>query len=99
VEIARGELVEKELTAFIEQRDRQRHGAGAAWQLVLGGRPKLWPDVRALLQRAPGARPKLCRAKNGAGTTTPTTSRRVAGGRRRVASGAGGADPSRSSPT
>jgi hypothetical protein len=37
VDIARGELVEKELTAFIEKRDRQRHGAGAAWQLVLGG--------------------------------------------------------------
>jgi hypothetical protein len=37
VDIARGELVEKELTAFIEKRDRQHHGAGAAWQLVLGG--------------------------------------------------------------
>ena len=37
VDVARGELVEKELTAFIEKRDRQRHGAGAAWQLVLGG--------------------------------------------------------------
>jgi hypothetical protein len=37
VDVARGELVGKELTAFIEKRDRQRHGAGGAWQLVLGG--------------------------------------------------------------
>jgi hypothetical protein len=37
VDVARGELVEKELTAFIEKRDRQRHGARGAWQLVLGG--------------------------------------------------------------
>ena len=37
VDIAHGELVEKELTAFIEKRDRQRYGVGAAWQPVLGG--------------------------------------------------------------
>jgi len=37
MDVAQGEMLEKELTAFIEKRDRQRHGAGAAWQLVLGG--------------------------------------------------------------
>jgi hypothetical protein len=37
VEIARGELVEKELTAFIEKSVGQRRKAGGAWQLVLGG--------------------------------------------------------------
>jgi hypothetical protein len=37
VEIARGELVEKELTAFVERRDRERRGAEGAWQLLLGG--------------------------------------------------------------
>jgi len=35
--VARGELVEKDLTAFIDKRDRQRRKAERAWQLLLGG--------------------------------------------------------------
>jgi hypothetical protein len=37
VDVAHGESVEKELTAFIERRDRQRRKDEGAWQLLLGG--------------------------------------------------------------
>jgi hypothetical protein len=37
VDVAHGELVEKELAAFVERRDRERCGAEGAWQLLLGG--------------------------------------------------------------
>jgi hypothetical protein len=37
VDVARGELVEKGLAAFIEKRARQRRKDEGAWQLVLGG--------------------------------------------------------------
>jgi hypothetical protein len=35
--VAHGESIEKELTAFIEKRDRRRRKDEGAWQLLLGG--------------------------------------------------------------
>ena len=37
MDVAHDELVEQELTAFVEKRDRQRRNAEGAWQLLLGG--------------------------------------------------------------
>jgi hypothetical protein len=38
VDVAHGESIEKELTAFVEKRDRQRRKDERAWQLLLGGK-------------------------------------------------------------